>query len=84
MSFAEGGFGKGRRPREWRAVKVVSKHRSRAKNINYVTELKAVAKFSQKYVSLESRTPLLPLSRANVGHWRSIVLDNHARKMPST
>ncbi|SPO06158.1 uncharacterized protein DNG_08847 [Cephalotrichum gorgonifer] len=60
-ALAEGGFGEiflqrcirggGRRQVEWRAVKMVSKRKSRAKKIDYVTELEAIAKFSQKRYS---------------------------------
>ena len=71
--LTEGGFGevylqrciKGARRVEWRAVKVLSKRKSRAKRINYVTELEAIAKFSQKRVSIECGPPLSPPSRAN-------------------
>ncbi|SPO02533.1 uncharacterized protein DNG_05206 [Cephalotrichum gorgonifer] len=57
--LAEGGFGEvylqqcieGRRRVYLRAVKVLSKFKSRAKNINYITELEVIAKFSQKRYS---------------------------------
>lgn len=82
-SLAEGGFGEvylqrcvnGRRRVEWRAVKVLLKQKSRAKKINYVTELEAIAKFSQKRVSPKLRTTMLPLCAANIKHRRSTVLE---------
>ena len=56
--LAEGGFGKihlqecveGRGKGGMRAVKVLSKSKSAANKIDYVNELEAIAKFSQKRV----------------------------------
>ena len=57
-ALAGGSFGKvylqncveGNRKIEQRAVKRISKHKSVAKNIDYVAELEAMAKFSQRRV----------------------------------
>ena len=42
---------KGKRTYEWRAVKVIATSTSSAKRLDYVSELEAIAKFSQKRVS---------------------------------
>jgi hypothetical protein len=41
----------GKRTYEWRAVKVIATSTSRTKQFDYVSELEAIAKFSQKRVS---------------------------------
>lgn len=48
----------GKRTYEWRAVKVILKTSPTAKQIEYMSELKAIANFFQSRVTLWSRTPL--------------------------